>query len=114
MQIELTGELGEVGQVRVVASIRGATPSVTTLSNILVVSTGVPVQKRFSLSTSTGNCEGRDIDQVCSTVTATVGDQFGNPVPDGTAVSFITEAGLIGASCVTGSLPAQSLETTGW
>ncbi len=91
--------------VRVVASTGAAGQTITTLSNILVVSTGVPVQKRFSLSTSTGNCEGRDIDQVCSTVTATVGDQFGNPAPDGTAVNFITESGLIGASCVTGSLP---------
>ena len=90
--------------VRVVASIRGSSPSITTLSNILVVSTGVPVQMRFSLSTSIGNCEGRDLDQTCSIVTATVGDHFGNPVPDGTAVNFTVEAGLIGASCVTGSL----------
>lgn len=97
--------------VRVVASTNAG--AVTTLSNILVVSTGVPVQKRFSLSTVTGNCEGLDIDQLCSTVTATVGDQFGNPAPDGTAVSFITEAGLIGASCVTGSLPEPGATPVG-
>ena len=53
-----------------------------------------------------GNCEGRDIDQACSTVTATLGDHFGNPVPDGTAVNFSAEGGVIDASCVTGSLPA--------
>lgn len=99
--------------VRVLASIGADPGAVTTLSNILVVSTGVPVQKRFSLSSSAGNCEGWDIDQVCSTVTATVGDQFGNPVPDGTAVSFITEAGLIGASCVTGSLPEPGATPVG-
>lgn len=91
--------------VRVVASVGAGAQAITTASNTLVASTSVPVQKHFSLSTETGNCEGWDIDQKCSTVTASVGDQFGNPVPDGTAVNFIAEGGLIGASCVTGSLP---------
>jgi hypothetical protein len=90
--------------VRVVATLRGSTPPLTTLSNILVVSTGVPDQAHFSLATSIGNCEGRDFDQSCSVVTATLGDHFGNPAPDGTAVNFSTEAGIIDASCVTGSL----------
>lgn len=89
--------------VRVVASIHGSSPLITTLSNILVISTGVPDQRHFSLSTETGNCEGRDFDQTCSTVTATLGDHFGNPVPDGTAVNFTTEGGVIDASCITGS-----------
>lgn len=89
--------------VRVVATIQGS--SLTTLSNILVISTGVPDQQHFSLATSTGNCEGWDVDNDCSYVTATVGDHFGNPAPDGTAVNFTTEGGVIGASCVTGSLP---------
>jgi hypothetical protein len=90
--------------VRVVATLRGSTPPLTTLSNILVVSTGVPDQKHFSLATTVGNCEGRDFDQECSVITATLGDHFGNPVPDGTAVNFSAEGGIIGASCVTGSL----------
>lgn len=89
--------------VRVVASIQGSSPLITTLSNILVVSTGVPDQKHFSLATETGNCEGRDLDHTCSIVTATLGDHFGNPVPDGTAVNFSTEGGVIDASCVTKS-----------
>ncbi|OGB28589.1 MAG: hypothetical protein A3F78_15800 [Burkholderiales bacterium RIFCSPLOWO2_12_FULL_61_40] len=91
--------------VRVVAKIGTGTSLITTLSNILVISTGVPDQKHFSLSTSTGNCEGMDIDQDCAYVTATLGDHFGNPAPDGTAVNFTTEGGVMGASCVTGSLP---------
>lgn len=89
--------------VRVVAKINGSSPLVTTLSNILVISTGVPDQRHFSLATETGNCEGRDFDQTCSIVTATLGDHFGNPAPDGTAVNFTTGAGVIVASCVTGS-----------
>ncbi|HEU4846411.1 MAG TPA: hypothetical protein VFT05_19245 [Burkholderiaceae bacterium] len=91
--------------VRVVASVSGASPMITTLSNILVISTGVPDQAHFSLSTSIGNCEGRDFNQLCSIVTASAGDHFGNPVPDGTAINFTTESGTIDASCVTGSLP---------
>ncbi|MEY4156097.1 MAG: hypothetical protein RJB64_818 [Pseudomonadota bacterium] len=90
--------------VRVVATVRGSSPLLTTLSNILVISTGVPDQRHFSLATATGNCEGLDVDGVCSYVTATLGDHFGNPAPDGTAVNFTAEGGVIGASCVTGSM----------
>lgn len=97
--------------VRIVASILGN--SITTLSNILVISTGVPDQQHFSLATVTGNCEGMDIDQNCSIVTATLGDHFGNPVPDGTAVNFTAAGGVIGASCVTGSLPPSGTAPIG-
>ncbi len=99
--------------VRVVASIDGSSPLTTTLSNILVISTGVPDQKHFSLSTQTGNCEGKDFDQTCSILTATLGDHFGNPAPDGTAVNFTTGAGVIDASCVTGALPSAGATPTG-
>ena len=89
--------------VRMVARVRGT--EITTLSNILVISTGVPDQRHLSLSASTGNCEGFEFDMPCSFITASLGDHFGNPAPDGTAVNFTTSAGVIGASCVTGSLP---------
>lgn len=87
--------------VRVVATIHGSSPAITSLSNVLVVSTGVPDQRHFSLSTQTGNCEGLDFDQTCSTVTATLGDHFGNRAPDGTAVNFSAEGGVIDPACVT-------------
>jgi hypothetical protein len=99
--------------VRVVATVHGSAPLLTTLSNILVISTGVPDQKHFSLATEIGNCEGWNVDNDCSYVTATVGDHFGNPAPDGTAVNFTTEGGVIGASCVTGSLPPPGATPTG-
>lgn len=89
--------------VRVVATVRGT--QTTTLSNILVISTGVPDQSHFSLAASTGNCEGFEFDQNCTFITATLGDHFGNPAPDGTAVNFSTSSGIVDASCVTGSLP---------
>lgn len=97
--------------VRIIASILGNT--IKTLSNILVISTGVPDQKHFSLSTSVGNCEGMNFDRLCSIVTARMADHFGNPVPDGTAVNFTAEGGSIGASCVTGSLPPSGNTPTG-
>ncbi|MGM9490607.1 hypothetical protein [Ideonella sp. YS5] len=86
--------------VRVKPSISDS-PDITTLSNLLVVSTGVPDQMHFSLSTETGNCEGWNFDQLCSRVKVVMGDHFGNPVPDGTAVSFTAEGGVIDPSCVT-------------
>lgn len=89
--------------VRVKAVVAGT--NITTLSNVLVVSTGVPDQKHFSLSTTTGNCEGWTVDQdECSIVTVRMADHFGNPVPDGTAVNFTTEGGNIQASCITGTI----------
>jgi hypothetical protein len=99
--------------VRVIATLRDSAPRISTLSDTLVVSSGVPDQKHFSLATSIGNCEGRDIDQACSTVTVTMGDHFGNPVPDGTAVNFSAEGGVIDASCVTGSLPPPGATPAG-
>ena len=99
--------------VRVVATVHASSPAITSLSNVLVVSTGVPDQRHFSLSTQTGNCEGLDFDQVCSVLTATLGDHFGNRAPDGTAVNFSAEGGVIDASCVTGAMPASGATPSG-
>lgn len=88
---------------QVLASIHGSAPPVSTLSTILVVSTGVADQKHFSLTATTGNCEGLTVDLACTNIRATLGDHFGNPVADGTAVNFTSEGGIVGASCVTRS-----------
>ena len=91
--------------VRVLASIAGSNPIVTTLSDQLVVSTGIPQQNSFSLSTEIYNVEGASHDgcaaPIGSKVRASLADHFNNPVPDGTAVSFTAEGGAIGASCLT-------------
>jgi hypothetical protein len=86
---------------RVVAKVVNSNPTLTTVSSVLVVSSGVPDQAHFSLSTSIGNCEGWNYDQLCSTLKVTAGDHFGNPVPDGTAINFSAEGGTVGASCLT-------------
>ncbi|WP_157119162.1 Ig-like domain-containing protein [Azohydromonas lata] len=90
------------GTIPTSVRVKASVGSITTLSSLLVVSSGVPDQQHFSLSTSTFNCEGRDYDQACSTVTASLADHFGNPVPDGTVVNFSAEGGVIDAFCLTG------------
>ncbi|MGX4642342.1 hypothetical protein [Massilia sp. SYSU DXS3249] len=96
--------------VRVIASIPGSRDSagqvITTVSDQLVVSTGVPDQDSFSLSTEIYNVEGMAFDGCPapngSNVTVRLADHFNNPAPDGTAVSFTAEGGSIDGSCLTG------------
>jgi hypothetical protein len=87
--------------VRVTATVNGSAPLITTVSSLLVVSSGVPDQAHFSLAISIGNCEGWSINQVCGIVSVIVGDHFGNQVPDGTVVNFTAEGGVIEDSCKT-------------
>jgi hypothetical protein len=87
--------------VRVSAVLRGS--GISAISDQLVVSTGIPDQNSFTASPSVYNMECGDHDGTdFSRATAFVADHFNNPVPDGTAVSFTTEAGAIDASCLTG------------
>lgn len=89
--------------VRVLATIRGSAPILSTVSDQLVISTGIPDQNSFTVVPKIYNIECADHDGTdFTTVTALVADHFNNPVPDGTAVSFTTEAGAIDASCLTG------------
>jgi len=93
--------------VRVTASIcsNNTTPCtgtvLSTQSDQLLVSTGIPSQDAFSLSASTHNIEGWLYDGTTTTLTARLADHFSNPVPDGTAVYFTSEGGAITPSCTT-------------
>jgi len=87
--------------VRVTAIVAGSTPVISSQSNQLVISTGLPDQDSFSLSASNLSPEGWDYDGIEVDVTARLADAFNNPVPDGTAVSFTTEGGVIAPSCLT-------------
>lgn len=97
--------------VRLSATLSGSTPPVTSISDQLVISTGIPDQDSFSLSTRLFNVEGMNHDgcpePVGSTITISLADHFNNPVPDGTAVSFTAEGGTVGASCLTGLVNTQ-------
>jgi len=92
--------------VRVIAS---AVPGdatgqeVSSVSDILTVSTGLPDQDSISLSVTEGFVveDGFTKDGITRTVTVRMADKFNNPVPDGTAASFTTEYGAIQPSCKT-------------
>ena len=87
--------------VRVLATIHGTSPPITSTSIQLVISTGIPTQNNISLAASILNMEGWTVDGVVSVVTARLVDRFQNPVPDGTAVSFWASGGHIDSSCTT-------------
>jgi hypothetical protein len=86
--------------VRVAAQINGTT--LTSTSDRLTISTGIPSQKAFSIGASTLNIEGLDYNEVTSVIKVKLGDRFLNPVPDGTVVNFIASGGTVEASCQTG------------
>jgi protocatechuate 3,4-dioxygenase beta subunit len=72
---------------------------ISTLSDSIVVTTGLPVQRAFSLSSGSFNVEGWTVDNPsATTVQVMLADAFGNPVPDGTPVVFQTNMGAIGSS----------------
>jgi hypothetical protein len=77
-------------------------PNIFTLSDSIVVTTGLPVQRSLSLSVTEPNIEGWSYDSGTTTPAAVfrilLADQFGNPVPDGTPIVFQTNMGAIGSS----------------
>lgn len=88
--------------VRVTAQL-ATNSAIQTQSNQLTISTGLPHQYGFSISTSTINPEFYNRDNEEITISVNASDRFGNPVPDNTSVSFYTEkgVGVITPSCLT-------------
>jgi hypothetical protein len=81
--------------VRIKATLAGNT--ISTVSSSLAIAVGLPSQLNFSLSQGTRNIEGYDIDGTRNTYTIIASDRLGNPVPDGTAINFVTESGQVEA-----------------
>jgi len=94
--------------VRVTATVQNTTPAISTQSNQLSVSTGVPTQNAFSLAVTCPNVEAWNIDGVTVGVTARLADRFSNPVADGTAVQFRSEGGHIAPQCTTTTTTTES------
>lgn len=77
--------------------------AVQTDSAALSIASGRPSQARVSLALEKLSIEGRDFDGDTTNVTLSLADRQGNPVPDGTAVNFVTEGGvMIPPVCVVG------------
>jgi len=64
-------------------------------SNLLTVASGRPTQKSLSLSVEKLSIEAANVDGQTTTVTLSMADRQGNPVPPGTQVNFVTETGVI-------------------
>lgn len=88
--------------VRVAARLANG---MSTVSDTITVTTGLPTQLAFSLSAEKFNIEGFDYDDVGSEVKLLLADVAGNPVADGVPVVTQTDSGAIGSSarggCVT-------------
>ena len=85
--------------VRVIASVDAT--SITTVSDELIISTGLPDENSFSISVEIFNPEAWNYDGETIDVNIYAADHFNNPVPDGTALYFTTEGGSIEPSCTT-------------
>ena len=79
---------------------------ISTLSDSILVTTGLPVQTAFSLSSAKSSVEGwshdSDVNNPATTVQVLLADQAGNPVPDGTPVVFQSRLGAVGSSSMGG------------
>lgn len=85
----------EPTSVRVVAALGNG---LSTISDTITVTTGLPVQISFSLSAEVFNMEGFDFDDVDNEIKLLLADQFSNPVADGVPVVAQTDSGAIGSS----------------
>ncbi len=84
-------------------------PSIQTDSKGVAIASGRPVQSRVSLVPAKHAIRGFNFDGATTTITMSLADRQGNPVPDGTAVNFVTKAGvMIPPTCVTGGVPGDS------
>ena len=103
--------------VRVLASTTGAGTSVlSTQSDQLTITTGIPDQAHLSVGADAFNWEGWGYDGVQSVLRVSMADHFSNPVPDGTTVNAIAEGGSIGTgglgSCNTANGQCQLTMTS--
>jgi len=74
--------------------------TVSALSKNVAVSTGRVTQDGFSLSVSKNALQNR-VDGDSATINVMLRDRTGNPVPNGTVVSFVSEGGVVTPNCST-------------
>ncbi|MEY2892835.1 MAG: hypothetical protein RJA98_2743 [Pseudomonadota bacterium] len=83
--------------------------ALTAVSTALSINSGLPTQRTMSTALSRLNIEGMNYDGEATDVTVRLADRAGNPVPDGTAVNFVTESGQIVGSCLTAKVNGLSM-----
>lgn len=87
------------GPVEIKATLK-SNPSIFALSKDVSVATGRATQNGFSVSLSK-NVLAVGVDGDTATITARLVDRVGNPVPNGTVVSFVSEGGRVTPNCAT-------------
>jgi hypothetical protein len=95
--------------VVVTASI--AQPALSTQSSQLTVTTGLPSSNNFSIAVGPAgystlacpNVEAYGTDGVIVPVTVRLADRYANPAPNGTAVAFTANGGIVQGNCSTPS-----------
>jgi hypothetical protein len=106
------GSVHTVVRVKAQATDPSSGQTISSQSEQLVVTTGLPDQDSFSLSASRrsidGNCDGES-----TTINIRAADRYNNPVPAGTAISFTTEGGKINGQCTTGDPLADTTAEAG-
>ena len=85
----------------VVQAKAGTSPVITSQSDTLIVSNSVPFEGGFEIVAEKYNLDGRKTGD-STRITAYVRDKFGNPVPDGVAVNFVTDYGAVASSTLGG------------
>lgn len=69
---------------------------ITSVSDLVSISSGLPDGNSFTASADIINVEGLDYVGDISEISLFLADHFNNPVPDGTAVYLTTEGGAVG------------------
>lgn len=92
------------GSVNVIATLDNGSSAVAQVT----IAGGVPDAAHFSLAAEYLNIAGGVTFGLEDSITAFVGDRFGNVVADSTSVSFVSEGGLIGTSSNSGAFSATT------
>ncbi|WP_348943906.1 Ig-like domain-containing protein [Chitinibacter sp. FCG-7] len=71
--------------------------SLVSTSGKLAISSGFPDQDSISFAADKYNINGWGHDGAKASITMRFADHFNNPIPDGTAINFITDGGRIGS-----------------
>ncbi len=73
----------------------GVPTGISSSSNLLTVASGRPTQRSLSLAASKLSIEGLNLDGETTSLTLSMADRQGNPVPPGTQVNFVSESGVL-------------------
>jgi adhesin/invasin len=101
--VSVTLKSGTVaGTIDVIGSVQSGSLPISTAARVTLVG-GLPDAEHLALAVQFRNIAGGVTLGLLNNITAYVGDRFGNIVPDGTSVSFISEGGTIGQSIGSGA-----------